>query len=178
MRVEFPGTGDNFSLTPSAALVRGRPWQKKANSGSSSAVLVGAWPIQRVLAFLAGNGPLWLCDEMTAMMVTSFRLCVCVCARAHSQSCPALRNSTDCSPPDFSVYGILLSRMLEWVAILRSRHCSKGLPYINLLTSHHNSKGRYHFPTLEDRKTKDSVTGQHHKSSKWWSQDLYPDILL
>ena len=85
MRVEFPGTGDNFTLTPSVALVRGRPWQKKANSGSSSAVLVGAWPIQRVLAFLGGNGPLWLSDEMTVMMATSFRLCVCAHTLSHVQ---------------------------------------------------------------------------------------------
>ena len=118
MRVEFPGTGDNFSLTPSAALVRGRPWQKKANSGSSSAVLVGAWPIQRVLAFLAGNGPLWLCDEMTAMMVTSFRLCVCVCARAHTLSRVQLFET-----PQTVAHQTSLS--IEF----SSQECWSGLPY-------------------------------------------------
>ena len=33
-------------------------------------------------------------------------VCVCVCVLA-AQSCPTLCNSTDCSPPGFSVHGIL-----------------------------------------------------------------------
>ena len=33
-----------------------------------------------------------------------------------AQSCPTLRNPMDSSLPDSSVHGILLSRMLEWVA--------------------------------------------------------------
>ena len=33
------------------------------------------------------------------------------------QSCPTLCNSVGCSPPGFSVYGILQARILEWVAI-------------------------------------------------------------
>ena len=35
-----------------------------------------------------------------------------------AQSCPTL--SMDCSPPGSSVHGILQSRILEWVASLRS----------------------------------------------------------
>ena len=33
------------------------------------------------------------------------------------QSCPTLCNRTDCSPPGFSIHGILQARTLEWVAI-------------------------------------------------------------
>ena len=33
------------------------------------------------------------------------------------QSCPTLCDPMDCSPPDFSVHGILQARTLEWVAI-------------------------------------------------------------
>ena len=33
------------------------------------------------------------------------------------QSCPTLCGPTDCSPPGFSVHGILQARTLEWVAI-------------------------------------------------------------
>ena len=33
------------------------------------------------------------------------------------QSCPTLCNPMDCSPPAFSVHGILQARTLEWVAI-------------------------------------------------------------
>ena len=40
------------------------------------------------------------------------------------QSCPALRDPMGCSPPGFSVHGILQARKLEWVAISFSR----GLP--------------------------------------------------
>ena len=37
------------------------------------------------------------------------------------QSCPTLCNPTDCSPPGFSVHGILQARILEWVATPSSR---------------------------------------------------------
>ena len=37
------------------------------------------------------------------------------------QSCPTLFDPMDCSPPDFSVYGIFQPRSLEWVAISSSR---------------------------------------------------------
>ena len=40
------------------------------------------------------------------------------------QSCPTLCNSTDCSPTDSSVHGILQARILEWVAIPFSRGSS------------------------------------------------------
>ena len=36
-------------------------------------------------------------------------------------SCPFLCNSMDCSPPGFSIHGILQARILEWVAITFSR---------------------------------------------------------
>ena len=37
--------------------------------------------------------------------------------QAHSlQSCLILCDPMDCSPPDFSVHGILQARILEWVA--------------------------------------------------------------
>ena len=39
-------------------------------------------------------------------------LCVLV-----SQSCPTLCDPTNCSPPGFSVYRILQTRILEWIAI-------------------------------------------------------------
>ena len=36
-----------------------------------------------------------------------------------AQSCPALCNPMDCSPPGSSVHGILQARILEWVVISR-----------------------------------------------------------
>ena len=38
-----------------------------------------------------------------------------------TQSCPALCNPVDCSPPGSSIHGILQARILEWVAIPFSR---------------------------------------------------------
>ena len=38
-----------------------------------------------------------------------------------AQLYPTLCNSMDCSPPGSSVHGILLARILEWVAIASSR---------------------------------------------------------
>ena len=34
-----------------------------------------------------------------------------------AQSCPTLCDPMDCSPPGFSVYGIVQARILQWVAI-------------------------------------------------------------
>ena len=42
-----------------------------------------------------------------------------------AQSCPTLCDPTDCSPPDFSVHGILQARILEWIAIPFSRETSQ-----------------------------------------------------
>ena len=47
---------------------------------------------------------------------TITQMCVLV-----AQSCLALCNPMDCSPPGSSVHGILQARMLEWVAISFSR---------------------------------------------------------
>ena len=42
-----------------------------------------------------------------------------------TQLCPTLCDPMDCSPPGFSVHGILQARVLEWVAISFSRGSSK-----------------------------------------------------
>ena len=42
----------------------------------------------------------------------------------HIQSCPTLRNPTDCSPPGSSVHGIFQAKILKWVAISSSRWSS------------------------------------------------------
>ena len=49
-------------------------------------------------------------------LMSSSRVCVCVCA----PSCPTLYNARDCSPPGSSVHGVLQARILEWVAISSS----------------------------------------------------------
>ena len=41
------------------------------------------------------------------------------------QSCPTLRDSMDCSPPDPSVHGILQAKILEWATISFSRGSSQ-----------------------------------------------------
>ena len=46
----------------------------------------------------------------------------CLCAKS-LQSCSALCDPVDCSPPGSSVHGILQTRTLEQVAISRRLHC-------------------------------------------------------
>ena len=48
-------------------------------------------------------------------------VCVCVCLFSHVQLCEPM----DCSPPDFSVHGILQAGKLECVAISYSRGSSQ-----------------------------------------------------
>ena len=51
-------------------------------------------------------------------------VCVCVCVLV-AQSCLTLCNSMNCTPPGFSVQGILQARILEWIAIPFSRGSSR-----------------------------------------------------
>ena len=48
-------------------------------------------------------------------------LITCVRACSVAQSCPALCDFMDCSPPGSSVHGITPARILEWAAISSSR---------------------------------------------------------
>ena len=50
--------------------------------------------------------------------------CACVCVLV-TQSCPTLCDPTTCSPPGFSVHGILQARILEWIVIPFSRGSSQ-----------------------------------------------------
>ena len=49
---------------------------------------------------------------------------MCMCAES-LQSCPALCNPMDYSPPGSSVQGIVQARILEWIAISSSRRSSR-----------------------------------------------------
>ena len=69
-----------------------------------------------------------------------------------SQSCPAVCNPMDCSPPASSVHGISQARTLEWVAISFSRASSqpRDQTHISCLSC---SWILYHLPrSLEPRK--------------------------
>ena len=48
-----------------------------------------------------------------------------MCCAKLLQSCPTLCDPMDYSPPGSSVHGILLARILEWVAMLRFRRSSQ-----------------------------------------------------
>ena len=52
---------------------------------------------------------------------SGYVLIVCVCV---TQSCPTLCNPMDCSQPGSFVHGVLLARILEWVAVPFSRGSS------------------------------------------------------
>jgi len=49
-----------------------------------------------------------------------------LCCAKSLQLCLTLCNSMDCSPPGFSVHGILQARILEWVAVPSSRESSQS----------------------------------------------------
>ena len=49
-----------------------------------------------------------------------------------AQSCPTLRDPTDCSLPGFSVHGIFQARVLEWDAIAFSVHTTTHRIYTNI----------------------------------------------
>ena len=49
---------------------------------------------------------------------------MCVCATS-LQPCPTLHNPMDCSPPGFSLHGILQAGILEWIALASSKGSSQ-----------------------------------------------------
>ena len=51
--------------------------------------------------------------------------CVSLCCAKSLQSCPILCDPMECSPPGFSVHGIVQARILEWVAMPSSRGSSR-----------------------------------------------------
>ena len=53
-------------------------------------------------------------------------MCMCLSVCAPIQSCPALCDLIDESPPGSSFHGIFQARILEWVAISSSRGFSEG----------------------------------------------------
>ena len=70
---------------------------------------------------------LWVsCWHSMLTMVT------CTPACSVAQSCPTLCNPMDCSPPGFSILGILQARILEWVAISSSRGSSQPRDQIHV----------------------------------------------
>ena len=87
-------------------------WKKKRKNWILGSYLIGnkgEYSEKQHLEESVGLGyPLWYC-----------------CMRAKSlQSCPTLGDPMDCSPPGFSVHGILQARVLEWVATSFSRGSS------------------------------------------------------
>ena len=52
--------------------------------------------------------------------------------RLLAQSCPALCNLMDCSPPGSSVHGIIPARILQWVAISSFRGSSRLREWIRV----------------------------------------------
>ena len=66
--------------------------------------------------------------SMTMSLVQAiFISLVHACMHAKSLSlCPTLCDPMDCSPPNFSVHGILQAGMLEWIAMPSSRGSSQS----------------------------------------------------
>ena len=71
--------------------------------------------------FYVGHFPVVLTRFLILRNLIYFAYCCCCLV---TQSCLTLCDPMDCSPPGFSVHGIVQARILEWVAILFSRGSS------------------------------------------------------
>ena len=110
------------------------PWRRKWQP--TPVFLPGEAHGQRSLQTEAGCSP-WCCSDLThtykpmagslfctAEANTALQSHYVMCTKLF-QSCPALCNPMDCSPPGPSVHGILQARILEWVAISSFRGSSQ-----------------------------------------------------
>ena len=75
--------------------------------------------------------------------------------------CPFLCFSMGCSPPGFSVHGILQARTLEWVAISFSRESNPGLLHCRIIL---HSLSHLGIPSLWDKRFK-NIFFQFHSLS-------------
>ena len=116
-------TGDTCPQTPNASKVFGEKYVYRQNSQRRLQVcycpLIGEWWGNRAV----------LQESVIQPEVTIFHLGAGLggglCVYSVTQLCPILCNPVDCSPPGFSVHGIFLARILEWVAIFSSRRSSQ-----------------------------------------------------
>ena len=76
-----------------------------------------------------GNEFIWLKAKRTALCTVLWLMKLCstetLCCAQPLQSCLALCDPMDCSPPGSSVHGILQARILEWIAMPSSRGSSR-----------------------------------------------------
>ena len=92
-----------------------------------------------------------------------------------AQSCPTLRDPTDCSPPSSSIRGIFQARIVEWVATSSSRESSQPRDQIlmhGILANLCNSPKKqttthssFTVRKLRHREAKEPAQG--HTASKW-----------
>ena len=97
-----------------------------------------------------------LCVCVCVCVSVSVSVCVCVCVCVCVSVCAVLSrvllfcNPMYCSPPGFSVYGILQERILEWVVIFSSRGSSwpRDLTHVSCISC--VCRGiLYHYATWE-----------------------------
>ena len=94
MRENTSGTKSSLLISNHSGLLPLFPW---------------AWPVLSCLQLGTLILFAWFSDSFSHLHAQSL------------QSCSTLCNPMDCSPPGSSVHGILLTRILEWVAIPFSR---------------------------------------------------------
>ena len=85
----------------------------------------GAW-----WAAVCGVAQSWTRLKWRSSSSSRCTTCLCIClwskhACSVAQTCPAPRDTMDCSLPGSSVHGIFQARILEWVAISSSRVSSQ-----------------------------------------------------
>ena len=101
------------------------PWQEGAEAELSSGRWGALWLTCRVCLSSPFTGNSHHISDRVFMPIISSKVVVVVAQSI--QSCPALCDPMDCSPPGSSVHGILQARVLKWGALLSSRGLNPSL---------------------------------------------------
>ena len=85
-----------------------------ARASIFSTLKEGKWGLEKHTSYMAGERR----SQRSELIDSPLLMCYAAAAAAKLlQSCPTLCDPMDCSPPGFSIHGILQARTLEWVAI-------------------------------------------------------------
>ena len=96
------------------------------SDGGTSRAALGPWGSQHLMIHCTHIGADVVALHPPGPAPSKDSMCMRSCTCSVAQSCLTLFNPTDCSPPGFSIHGILQARILEWLPFSSPRNLPRS----------------------------------------------------